>query len=343
VAFADRGRRHENALHRDPARLIDSDIPIRLYIASDFHAAETAWRKFLNAVKLNLYKADVALVAGDLTGKAIVPIIETDKRYEAELFGVSRTARTDEELAQLERDIADVGFYSFVASREEAERIAADEAERDALLHRLMNERVEAWMQLATERLADSDVPLYLIPGNDDDFAIDPILDRDDFTPVNADAKVLEMPGGLRLLSYGWSNLTPWKTPREVPEDELYRRLDELADQVDDARRAVFLIHVPPHDSGLDTAPILDENLRPTISAGDVLRGPVGSTAVRRLIEERQPVLSVHGHIHESGGERKLGKTVSVNPGSEANHGILRGYLVDIGENGVELVQRVEG
>jgi Icc-related predicted phosphoesterase len=54
-------------------------------------------------------------------------------------------------------------------------------------------------------------------------------------------------------------------------------------------------------------------------------------------------VLSVHGHIHESGGERKLGKTVSVNPGSEANHGILRGYLVDIGENGVELVQRVEG
>jgi Icc-related predicted phosphoesterase len=103
------------------------------------------------------------------------------------------------------------------------------------------------------------------------------------------------------------------------------------------------MIHVPPHDSGLDTAPILDENLRPTISAGDVLRGPVGSTAVRRLIEERQPVLSVHGHIHESGGERKLGKTVSVNPGSEANHGILRGYLVDIGENGVELVQRVEG
>ena len=272
-----------------------------------------------------------------------MPIIETDKRYEAELFGVSRTARTDEELAQLERDIADVGFYSFVASRDDAERIAADEAERDALLHRLMNERVESWMQLATERLADSDVPLYLIPGNDDDFAIDPILDRDDFTPVNADAKVLEMPGGLRLLSYGWSNLTPWKTPREVPEDELYRRLDELADQVDDARRAVFMIHVPPHDSGLDTAPILDESLRPTISAGDVLRGPVGSTAVRRLIEERQPVLSVHGHIHESGGERKLGKTVSVNPGSEANHGILRGYLVDIGENGVELVQRVEG
>ena len=297
----------------------------------------------MNAVKLNVYKADVALVAGDLTGKAIVPIVQGDQRYEAELFGVSRTARSDEELAQLERDIADVGFYSFVGSREDAERIAADEGERDALLHRLMNERVEAWMRLATERLADSDVPLFLIPGNDDDFGIDPILDNDEFRPINADGKVLDLPGGLRLLSYGWSNETPWQTPREVPEEELYRRLDALADEVGDARRAVFMIHVPPHDSGLDTAPILDANLRPTVSAGDVLRGPVGSTAVRRVLEERQPVLSVHGHIHESGGERKIGATLSVNPGSEANHGILRGYLVDIGEGGIELVQRVEG
>jgi len=272
-----------------------------------------------------------------------VPIIQGDKRYGAELFGVSRTARSDEELAQLERDIADVGFYSFVGSREDAERIAGDEGERDALLHRLMNERVEAWMRLATERLADSDVPIYLIPGNDDDFSIDPILDNDDFRPINADGKVLELPGGLQLLSYGWSNETPWQTPREVPEEELYRRLDALAEKVNDARRAVFMIHVPPHDSGLDIAPILDATLRPTVSAGDVLRGPVGSTAVRRVLEERQPVLSVHGHIHESAGERKIGATLSVNPGSEANHGILRGYLVDIGEGGIEWVQRVEG
>jgi Icc-related predicted phosphoesterase len=221
--------------------------------------------------------------------------------------------------------------------------MSRDAAARDELLHRLMNERVEAWMRLATERLADSTVPLYLIPGNDDDFAIDPILDSDEFSPVNADGKVLDIPGGLQLLSYGWSNETPWQTPREVPEDELYRRLDALADQIVDPRRAIFMIHVPPHDSGLDTAPILDENLRPTVSAGDVLRGPVGSTAVRRVIEERQPLLSVHGHIHESGGERKLGSTVSVNPGSEANNGILRGYLIDIGDEGIELVQRVEG
>jgi Icc-related predicted phosphoesterase len=292
---------------------------------------------------MNAYKADVALLAGDLTGKAIVPIVERDGQYETELLGVHRTARGDEQLAALARDIADVGYYSFVTSDEEAARLASDEAGRDVLLARLMEERVGAWLELATERLADGDVPLYLIPGNDDEFGIDAILDQPGHAPVNADGKVLDIPGDLQLLASGWSNHTPWQTPREESEDELYARLDALAQQVRDPRRAIFMIHVPPHDSGLDTAPILDQNLRPTVSAGDVLRGPVGSTAVRRLIETYQPVLAVHGHIHESGGEHKIGKTLCINPGSEANHGILRGYLVDIGRKGIELSQRVEG
>jgi Icc-related predicted phosphoesterase len=318
-------------------------MAMRIYIASDFHAAEKAWRKFLNAIRMNVYKADAALLAGDLTGKAIVPIVQNDGRYETELFGVHRVARSDEELQALERDIADVGYYSFVTSGSEAERLASDEPARDELLGRLMSERVEAWMQLATERLAESPVPLYLIPGNDDEFVIDSILNQPEFAPVNADGRVVDMPGDLQLLASGWSNHTPWNTPREESEDELYARLDELASQVRDPRRSIFMIHVPPHDSGLDTAPLLDETLRPTISAGDVLRGPVGSTAVRRIIEDYQPLLAVHGHIHESGGERRIGKTVCINPGSEANHGILRGYLVDIGRKGIELTQRVEG
>jgi len=316
---------------------------VRIYLASDFHAAETAWRKFLNAIRLNVYKADVALVAGDLTGKAIVPIVRNGAAYEAELFGVRRRAGSDEELATLERDIADVGFYSFVSTAEEADRLATDADARDRLLHELMNERVGRWMDLADERLGDGDVPLYLIPGNDDDFGIDPILNREGAFAQNADGRVLDMPGELQLLASGWSNITPWATPREEPEDALEDRLEALAGQVRDPRRAVFMIHVPPHDSGLDTAPILDENLRPTISAGDVLRGPVGSLAVRRIIERFEPLLGVHGHIHESGGERKIGRTLCINPGSEANHGILRGYLVDVGPDGIQRAMRVEG
>ena len=269
--------------------------------------------------------------------------MERGGAYEAELFGVHRAARDDDQLAVLRRDIADVGYYSFVTTADEATRLASDESARDELLARLMNERVGEWLELATERLADSDVPMYLIPGNDDEFVIDEILNQPGHTPVNADGRVLDMPGDLQLLASGWSNHTPWQTPREETEDELYERLDALARQVRDPRRAVFMIHVPPHDSGLDTAPLLDENLRPTVSAGDVLRGPVGSTAVRRVIENYQPLLSIHGHIHESGGQTRIGETLCVNPGSEANAGILRGYVIDIGRNGIELAQRVEG
>ena len=181
----------------------------RIYIASDLHAAEKAWRKFINAIKGNVYHADVALLAGDLTGKAIVPIIASGEVYETELLGVRRRARGEQELATLRRDIADVGFYSFVTSREEADRLAGDEAGRDELLERLMTERVNEWMALATERLSGGSVPLYLIPGNDDEFTIDEALATPGHLPVNADGRVLDIPGGLQLLASGWSNNTP--------------------------------------------------------------------------------------------------------------------------------------
>ena len=167
---------------------------MRIYLASDFHAAEKAWRKFLNAIKLNVYKADVALVAGDLTGKAIVPIVRRGGAYEAELFGVRRRAGSDDELAVLQRDIADVGFYSFISTAEEAERLATDPEARGELLHDLMNERVSEWLDLADERLGGGAVPLYLIPGNDDDFAIDPILNREGAFAQNVDGRVARRP-----------------------------------------------------------------------------------------------------------------------------------------------------
>src|SRR3954464_11352052 len=153
---------------------------------------------------MNVYKADVALLAGDLTGKAIVPIVRANGGYTAELLGVRRTA-DEGGLAQLERDIADVGYYSFVTSADEAERLVGDEAARDELLERLMGERIAAWMELATQRppdreratarLADGEVPLYLIPGNDDSFGIDPILNGEGYAPINADGRVLDIPG----------------------------------------------------------------------------------------------------------------------------------------------------
>lgn len=319
--------------------------PFRLYVCSDIHASERSWRKFLNAMKANVYKVDAAVIAGDLTGKALIAVVKGDHGGEvwtATVLGQRRVARDERELVELERSIADVGYYAVRVT--EAER-AAMEADPDLVKRHFrerITHRVREWMELAAERLDGSGVPVYLMPGNDDDFEIDPILAESTYCR-NVNGQVVDLTPWHQLVSMGWSSPTPWSTPRELPEEEFLDRLSGLMRGVRDPRRTVIMTHVPPYDSGLDTAPLLSPDLRPTVSAGDLLRGPVGSTGVRTAIETFKPVLGVHGHIHESGGERRIGETVCVNAGSEASMGILRGYLIDLTERGVERTLRVEG
>lgn len=296
----------------------------------------------LNAARMGIYRADLVLYAGDLTGKAMVPVVATDDGYEAEIAGRLERARSDQQLAAIEQRIANLGFYAFHTTPDEMEVLGANPA---ALQQRFLTEirgRVDAWMTLAAERMEGSGVPIYLIPGNDDPYEIDEVLARSQYC-VNADGRVVDIPGDLQVLGSGKSNPTPWHTPREVPDDDFREELAKLSGDARDPRRTILLIHCPPHDSGLDTAPLLDDNLRPTASAGDLLRGPVGSTGVRQAIEEFRPLLGIHGHIHESGGEAKVRDTLCLNPGSEAAFGILRGFLVDVGPDGIERAFRVEG
>lgn len=318
--------------------------PFRLYVCSDIHASERAWRKFVNAMRSNVYGVDAALIAGDLTGKAIVPVVkaESSGKWTAAVLGQRRTARTDEELAALERAIADLGYYAVRVSEEERRAMESDPTLVRRMFDEQITRRVREWMTLAADRLDGSGVPVYLMPGNDDDFEIDPVLAESTYCR-NVNEQVVELTPWHQLVSMGWSSPTPWSTPRELPEEEFLDRLSTLMKDVRDPRATVMMTHVPPYDSGLDTAPLLSPDLRPTISAGDVLRGPVGSTGVRKAIETFRPVLGVHGHIHESGGERRIGDTLCINAGSEANHGVLRGYLVDLTDQGVERTLRVEG
>jgi uncharacterized protein len=55
---------------------------------------------------------------------------------------------------------------------------------------------------------------------------------------------------------------------------------------------------------------------------------------VREVIEEARPLLSLHGHIHESRGAVRLGKTLSINPGSSYEQGMLQGAVVDLDGRG---------
>ncbi len=318
--------------------------PFRLYVCSDIHASERTWRKFLNAIRSNVYRADAAVIAGDLTGKALIPVVGEPggNEWVATVLGQRRVARGEEELAELERSIADLGYYAVRVSPAEHAAMEADPALVRRAFDEQITRRIRDWMALAAERLEGSGVPVYLMPGNDDDFEIDPILADSPYCR-NVNEQVVELTPWHQLVSMGWSSPTPWSTPRELPEEEFLDRLSTLLAGVRDPRRTVIMTHVPPYDSGLDTAPLLSPDLRPTVSAGDVLRGPVGSTGVRTAIETFRPVLGVHGHIHESGGERRIGDTLCVNAGSESSMGILRGFLVDLSDRGVERTLRVEG
>jgi len=318
--------------------------PFRLYICSDIHASERTWRKFLNAMKANTYHVDAALIAGDLTGKALIAVVKSGGGdvWEATLLGQRRVARDEGELQALERSIADVGYYAVRVSEAERAAMEADPALVTAAFHDRIQARLREWLALADERLEGSGVPVYAMPGNDDDFLIDPILEQSGYVR-DVNERIIDLTPWHQLVSMGWSSPTPWSTPRELPEEEFLDRLSGLMLGVRDARKTVMMTHVPPFDSGLDTAPLLSPDLRPTASAGDLLRGPVGSTGVRAAIESFKPALGVHGHIHESGGERRIKETVCVNAGSESSMGVLRGYLIDLGPNGVERTLRVEG
>ena len=297
---------------------------MRIFFATDIHGSDVCWRKFLNAGAF--HKADVLVMGGDMTGKAMVPIVARDGRWELTLQEQQTTLSTAAEVAEMEKRIRDRGYYPVRLSPDELAAWDADPSLVDARFRAEMLKNVEDWMAMADERLAGRDVRCVVSPANDDMFEIDPIIEAAERVDLG-EANVIPL-DGFTLVSTGWANPTPWKTFRELPEDELRARIDALVATVPDPKRAIFNFHAPPYGSNLDAAPKLDANMR-YVSGGQALT-PVGSTAVRESITAYGPVLSLHGHIHEGKGAVKIGRTLAVNPGSAYEDGVLQAAIVDL-------------
>ena len=212
----------------------------------------------------------------------------------------------------------------------EVERVAAlTEEEREAWFAEVMLHTFRRWMALAEVRLGDSGAKCFVMPGNDDPSGVD--LAIEEAPGVQAcDERIVDLGSGYAMISLGYSNITPFDSPRELTEDELYRRVERMAEQVEDLPHCVFNLHVPPYASDLDMAPELDENLQVVLAAGQPKMAPCGSTAVRELIERFQPVVSLHGHVHESRGATRIGRTLAINPGSDYHTGRISGVLVHL-------------
>ena len=299
---------------------------MRLFFATDIHGSETCWRKFLNSGKH--YEADAIVLGGDMTGKALVPVIsDGDDRWHSTLLENREELVGDEAVTAFEEAVVRRGYYPFRTTPDELRELEGDEARWHQLFHDRMLATVERWMELADERLEGTGIECYVCPGNDDQLDIDEVIDSASHVEL-AEGKVLDL-DGFELASTGWSNPTPWDTYREEDEAHLAERIKQLVEQVTaPPDRTIYAFHNPPYSSRLDDAPQLTADMR--LKDAGRATVPVGSTAVRDAIESAQPVLSLHGHIHESKGAIRIGRTLCINPGSSYEQGQLLGAVVDL-------------
>jgi len=314
---------------------------MRLYFATDIHGSEVCWRKFLNAGQF--YNADILIMGGDVSGKAVVPVVAVPGGgYRVRQLTGDRVLSLAE-LDQAEARVRDMGFYPFRTTEDELDQIWHNPAAVSAVFLSQMRETLVRWLDIAEQKLAGSGIRLFVMTGNDDPPELRDILQA---SPIATDAEdqLIELGEGITMISCGWSNRTPWNSPREMDEHELELRMEKMAAEVPRPERAVFNLHVPPARTAIDLAPALDDSLKPVVKGGAVVMESVGSEAVRHILDRHQPMLGLHGHIHESRGAVRLGRTLAINPGSEYGDGILCGAVVELdGRNGIRSYQLPSG
>jgi len=280
----------------------------------------------VNAAKV--YEAEVIILGGDITGKQLSLIVEEKGSWRIGTDNDKEILKTGEAMEASRKRMSAAGMYPIVVTPDEEVRLTADRTEVEARFKRERLHRVASWMALAAERLKGLGVRCFVSPGNDDDQDVAAIIDEADWVE-NPEGRVVEL-GGHEMISWGWSNHTPWDTPREQSEDELGAHLTAMASQLTDPAGAIFNLHCPPFHSGLDDAPALDSTLKPIVRGGQIDMIPVGSTAVRTVIERYQPLVSLHGHIHECRAMKRIGHSMCFNPGSDYHTGVLRGAIVQL-------------
>lgn len=298
--------------------------PIRIFFVTDLHGSELCFRKFISAV--SVYNADVAIALGDLAGKMIVPIFDNGNgTHDCNFLGQDIHLNNKTELdAQLTK-INAIGFYPYLTDRKEADHLRSNQDEVMTIFHRLINERLQHWVELADEKLKDSKSLIFMAPGNDDPLEMDPILEKSKVMKPCTMRKVDVL--GYEMITIAHTSPTPWDTPREWNEEEMAKNIDALAKPIKNMERAIFNFHDPPYGTMLDYAPKLRDMRQ---SAGEVEH--VGSKAVAEKIKQYQPFLGLHGHIHESRAAQKIGRTFCVNPGSEYGEGVLRGVILTLAD-----------
>lgn len=313
---------------------------VRIVFASDFHGNEMVWRKFLNSAKI--FKCNWLIMGGDLTGKVLTPIVlQPDGTYKADFLGETHTIPASG-LEAFRTQVKDHCYIPYVCDQKQFEVLQnAPQDDVEKIFADLECQTLKEWIDLVPKKITD-DVKVLIHPGNDDKFELDEVIKASPYVTY-AEETVVNLDGEHEAACLGWSNPTPWNSPRECSEADLMEKLEKMASHVQNVDRSLFCLHCPPFESQIDQAPLLDKDLRPVMEAGRPKLIPVGSKSVRAIIEKYQPLLGLHGHIHECRGFMNIGRTKCMNPGSEYTEGILSAYLIEIDGEKIKRLQRVEG
>ncbi|MEM2074066.1 MAG: metallophosphoesterase [Nitrososphaeria archaeon] len=307
---------------------------LRIFFSSDIHGSDSCFKKLLMVPKM--YKANVVIVGGDITGKALIPIIsKSNGSFETYFLGEKIQINSIDKLNSLKEKIRAIGFYPYVTDERGAIELKENIRVAETVFEELIKESLNVWIKMADDALEKmGDTKFFIMPGNDDSYIVDKILAESKYV-INPDEKIIEIDKNHKLFSLGVSNITPWHCPRDLPEEDIIAKIEHLLNG-NVSEQIIFNIHVPPYGTHIDLAPKLNEELKPILKpGGEYEMIHVGSVSVRRAIEKFQPKISFHGHIHESRGVDRIGSTLIFNPGSEYNTGVLRGVLVELDEKRV--------
>lgn len=306
---------------------------VKVFFSADVHGSELVWRRWLTVPRH--FKADIIILAGDLTGKSIIPIVaKEDGTCSCRAFGRLHNAEDEKGLNKIKEDLRRHGSYPYVCSLKEVEELQKNPRRVEELFEKLMVEGVERWIKMLDEKIP-KETKAIVMPGNDDIFEIDGVINKSERV-INPLGKVISLCFDYELISLDYCNPTPWDSPRECSEDELWKKLKKLAGMVEgNWDKVVCNFHCPPYGTRLDIALKL-KNLRPVYTRGEPEREHVGSKSIQRFMKEYQPLIGLHGHIHECPAYDHIGKTVVLNPGSEYDAGILRGFIVEFTKDGID-------
>lgn len=307
----------------------------RIFFTTDVHGSTVVFKKFINAG--NFYEAQVLILGGDMIGKMIVPIVSHGSgRFSANYLGKLYDMGQGEELDKLEANFENSGLYPVRLTPDEVQAYKDDRSLVEKRFAELAKERLSRWLDIAEERLRGTGIRCYVQPGNDDPYEVDSVF-RSSEIIQNVDGRLIQIDDDHEMINVGAANQTPWNCPRDKTEEELEQMIEKVAVNLKNPSQALFNLHVPPHNTNLDIAPELDETLTPKLSlTGGFKMASVGSKAVRKAIEKYQPLVGLHGHIHESRSAQKIGKTMCINPGSEYGEGVLRGVVLELSRKGLD-------